>query len=201
MSDLTAKDRIANGGNRMPGFASAMEPVALDALVKYVRTGQDVPIDPNAAREQPFNMRFRNDGWPQLRDDAGYPGSAPPWGTLTAIDMTTGQQVWRIPLGEYPALAAQGQKDTGSENYGGPVVTKGGVVFIGATVYDRKFRAFDKATGHLLWETELPAAGLGTPAVYDVNGREFVVTPAGGPRAANQPRGASYVAFVLPVAR
>lgn len=198
MSDLTARDRIANGGNRMPGFAAAMEPVALDALVKFVRTGENVPIDRSAVREQRYNMRFRNDGWPQLRDDAGYPGSRPPWGTLTAIDLTTGQHAWRIPLGEYPALVEQGQRDTGSENYGGPVVTKGGLVFIGATVYDRKFRAFDKSTGRLLWETTLPASGLGTPAVYEVNGRQFVVTPAGGPRAGGQARASSYVAFALP---
>jgi len=200
MSDLTVLDRITHGGNRMPGFAAAMEAVALDALTRYVRIGEDVRLDRSAARAQPFNMRFRNDGWPQLRDDGGYPGSAPPWGTLTAIDLTSGQHVWRIPFGEYPALAAQGQRSTGSENYGGPVVTAGGLVFIGATVLDRKFRAFDKATGALLWETTLPAAGLGTPAVYDANGRQFVVTPAGGPRNAGENRGASYVAFALPAA-
>ena len=200
-SDLAVRDRIAHGGGRMPGFAAAMEPVALDALTRYVRTGENVPIDRSAARAQPFNMRFRNEGWPQLRDDAGFPGSAPPWGTLTAIDLSSGQHVWRIPFGEYPALAARGQKDTGSENYGGPVVTAGGVVFIGATVLDRKFRAFDKTTGKLLWETLLPAAGLGTPAVYEANGRQFVVTPAGGPRNAGEARGASYVAFALPAAR
>jgi quinoprotein glucose dehydrogenase len=200
-SDVAVRDRIMHGGGRMPGFLAVLQPVAIGALSTYLLTSEDVPLDRHAAREQKFNSRFRNEGWPQLRDDAGYPGSAPPWGTLTAIDMTTGQHIWRTPLGEYPALAKQGQSNTGSENYGGPVVTAGGVVFIGATVFDRKFRAFDKATGRLLWQIELPAAGLGTPAVYTVNGRQFVVTPAGGPRNAGQARGASYVAFALPASR
>jgi quinoprotein glucose dehydrogenase len=198
-SHLAVRDRVAFGGGRMPGFVAAMENAALDAVTRYVRTGQDEPIDRSALKAQGYNMRFRNEGWPQLRDHEGFPGSAPPWGSLTAIDLRTGQHVWRIPFGEYPALAARGQRDTGSENYGGPVVTAGGLVFIGATVLDRKFRAFDKATGTLLWQADLPAAGLGTPAGYQANGRQFVVTPAGGPRNAGEPRGAGYVAFALPM--
>ena len=176
------------------------DPLHVAAIARAFRV-----LEALSAADRPMTLtqlvRFRNEGWPQLRDDAGFPGSAPPWGTLTAIDLSSGQHVWRIPFGEYPALAARGQKDTGSENYGGPVVTAGGVVFIGATVLDRKFRAFDKTTGKLLWETLLPAAGLGTPAVYEANGRQFVVTPAGGPRNAGEARGASYVAFALPAAR
>ena len=87
--------------------------------------------------------------------------------------MKTGKYLWKINLGEYPELAAQGMKDTGSENYGGPIVTAGGVLFIGATVHDRKFRAFDAATGKLLWETTLPYAGVATPATYMVNGKQY----------------------------
>ena len=86
--------------------------------------------------------------------------SLPPWGTLNAINLNTGEYVWKIPLGEYPELAAKGLKNTGTENYGGPVVTAGGLVFIGATNFDKKFRAFDKATGELLWETTLPFSGM-----------------------------------------
>ena len=87
--------------------------------------------------------------------------------------------------------------DTGSENYGGPVVTAGGLVFIGATNYDKTFRAFDAATGKVLWQTTLPAAGNSTPAVYDVGGRQFIVIGAGGGKW-GAPSGGSYVAFALP---
>ena len=106
-----------------------------------------------------------------------------------------------MPLGEYPELAAQGMKNTGSENYGGPIVTAGGLVFIGATNFDRKFRAFDKATGELLWETLLPLSGNATPATYEVAGRQFVVVPAGGGRSRPNTAaesGGIYVAFAVP---
>ncbi len=113
----------------------------------------------------------------------------PPWGTLNAINLDTGEYVWKIPFGEYPALAAQGMKNTGTENYGGPVVTAGGLVFIGATNFDKKFHAYDKATGELLWETTLPFAGNATPATYEIDGRQFVVIAAGGGKDLNSPSG------------
>jgi quinoprotein glucose dehydrogenase len=127
---------------------------------------------------------------------------------LNAIDLNTGEYAWQVPLGEYPRLAAQGIKNTGSVNYGGPVVTAGGLVFIGATIHDKKFRAFDKKTGELLWEVTLPAAATSTPAVYELNGRQFVVIAAGGGKAGNFRRphvtdpsansGTTYIAFALP---
>ena len=114
-------------------------------------------------------------------------------------DLKTGSYLWQIPLGQYPELAARGMPDTGSENYGGPVVTAGGLVFIAATNFDHKIRAFDKTTGKLLWEATLPFAGNATPATYEVNGRQFVVIAAGGsgmnPRG---PTGGVYVVFALP---
>ena len=131
-------------------------------------------------------------------DPDGYPAVAPPWGTLNAIDLNEGKIAWQIPFGEYPALASNGLKQTGSENYGGPIVTASGLLFIGATVYDKKFRVFDKVHGKLLWETELPAAGNATPAIYEVNGRQFVVIAAGGGKW-GAPSGGMYVAFALPV--
>ena len=136
-------------------------------------------------------------GESRLYDPDGYPALEPPWGTLNAIDLNTGAIVWKIPFGEYPELAAKGLRDTGTENFGGPVVTAGGLVFIGATCYDLKFHAFGKATGKLLWETTLPAAGNATPAVYESGGREFVVIAAGGGKN-GVASGGSYVAFALP---
>ncbi len=105
--------------------------------------------------------------------------------------------VSQIPLGEHPELVAKGLRDTGSWNYGGPIVTAGGLLFIGATNYDKKFRAFDKSTGKLLWETVLPAAGNATPATYEIGGRQYVVIAAGGGKR-GAPSGGTYVAFALP---
>ena len=105
---------------------------------------------------------------------------------------------WKIPLGEYPDLAAKGIKDTGSENYGGPIVTAGGLVFIAATNYDRKFRAFDKSTGKLLWESILPSSGNATPATYEVAGRQYVVIAAAGGKSPTGGTQAYYIAFALP---
>ena len=140
----------------------------------------------------------------RVLDRERFPAIAPPWGTLNAINLNTGEYAWKIPLGEYPELAERGMTDTGSENYGGPVVTAGGLLFIGATNFDKKFRAFDKATGELLWETTLPFSGNGTPCTYEIDGRQFVVVPAGGGKGrspvsdAPPPSGGFYVAFALP---
>jgi quinoprotein glucose dehydrogenase len=146
----------------------------------------------------PPGMDYRFTGYHRFLDSEGYPAVAPPWGTLNAINLNTGEYVWKIPLGEYPELAAKGMKNTGTENYGGPIVTAGGLVFIGSTNFDRKFRAFDKATGELLWETTLPFAGNATPATYEVNGKQFVVIGAGGGKDPKSPSGGAYVAFALP---
>jgi quinoprotein glucose dehydrogenase len=125
-------------------------------------------------------LKYAFSGYRRWYDPDGYPAVAPPWGTLNAINLNTGEYVWKIPLGEYPELAAQGHRDTGSENYGGPIVTAGGLLFIGATNFDRKFRAFDTDTGKLLWETTMVNAGNSTPATYEVNGRQYVVIAAFG---------------------
>jgi quinoprotein glucose dehydrogenase len=116
---------------------------------------------------------------------------------LNAINLNNGEYLWKIPLGEYPELAAKGLKNTGSENYGGPLVTAGGLLFIGATSFDRKFRAFDKATGELLWDTVLPFSGNATPTTYEANGRQFVVIAAGGGKDLKSKSGGVYVAFTV----
>lgn len=124
----------------------------------------------------------------------GYPAINPPWGTLSAINMNTGKLLWKVPLGDYPELKAKGIR-SGTENYGGPVVTAGGLIFIAATK-DEKFRAFDKRTGKLLWEINLPACGFATPSIYEINGRQYVVIAAGGGKLGTKSSDA-YVAFSL----
>lgn len=192
------REIIRRGRGRMPGFERLGEP-SIAAIAEYVSTGKDVmTATAHRSSRSPIDLEYGIDGYNKFLDPDGYPAVAPPWGTLTAIDMGRGAIAWQIPFGEYPELAAAGQRDTGSENYGGGIVTAGGLFLIGATNYDRKFRAFDKLTGRLLWETELPAAGNATPATYEVNGRQFVVIAAGGGKT-NRPNasGGAYVAFAL----
>jgi quinoprotein glucose dehydrogenase len=120
---------------------------------------------------------------------------------LNAINLDTGEYLWKVPFGQYPELAAKGLPDTGSESYGGPVITAGGVLFIGATILDKKFRAFEMATGKLLWETLLPLSANATPVTYAIKGRQYVVIAAGGQRDPGTPGGGGvYVAYALPPA-
>jgi quinoprotein glucose dehydrogenase len=186
---------IRRGGGRMPGI-STLDQTAVTSLVKYLTTGEDGPAGP--AANAPNALAYRFTGYQKFLDADGYPAVAPPWGTLSAINLNTGAYAWRIPLGEYPELVEKGMSDTGSENYGGPVVTAGGLVFIGATNFDNTFRAFDKATGKLLWKALLPFSGNATPAVYEVRGRQFIVIAAGGGYNRGKPTGGVYVAFALP---
>jgi len=186
---------IKNGKGRMPGFPNLSED-HLFALIDYLTSGESKELASSAPL--PAAMKFRFTGYRKFLDPEGYPAIAPPWGTLNAINLNTGEYVWKIPLGEYPELAAKGQKNTGMENYGGPIVTAGGLLFIGATSYDKKFRAFDKSTGELLWEATLPFSATATPATYEVSGRQFVVIAAGGGRDPKSPSGGVYVAFALP---
>jgi quinoprotein glucose dehydrogenase len=195
-------DVVRKGAGRMPGFP-VLEQTAVNAIVQYVLTGEDAPAPTGgnsalASAHPLINHDYRFTGYKKFVDPDGYPAVAPPWGTLNAIDLNTGEYVWKVPLGEYPELAARGIKNTGSENYGGPVVTAGGLLFIAATNHDRKIRAFDKATGALLWDYVLPSSGNATPAVYESGGREFVVIAAGGGKSPQGGPGGVYVAFALP---
>lgn len=195
LAEITATTRQGRG--RMPGFAH-LPADQFDAVIKYITTGEDTAIAATSSgSSSPIEQKYQTDGYNKFLDPDGYPAIAPPWGTLNAINLDTGEYAWKIPFGEFPELAAKGMKNTGTENYGGPVVTAGGLLFIGATNHDRKFRAYDKLTGKLLWETELPAGGNATPAVYEANGKQYVVIAAGGGKS-GAPSGGKYLAFALP---
>jgi len=197
-TDLVAL--VKQGTGRMPGFPQ-LDAVAVSAIVEFVRTGRSdgrggtgaaAPAHPS------IDNTYRFTGYRKFVDPDGYPATAPPWGTLNAINLNTGDHAWKVPLGEYPELVRQGLANTGSENYGGPIVTAGGLVFIAATNHDRKIRAFDKTTGTLLWEATMPSSGNATPATYEANGRQFVVVAAGGGKSSTGGPGGVYVAFALP---
>ena len=134
---------------------------------------------------------------PFFVDPYGAPAISPPWGTLNAIDLRTGSILWKVPLGEYPALVEKGIRNTGAKNFGGPVATAGGIVFIAGTP-DEKIRAFDTHSGEVLWEYKLPAAGYATPSVYVIDGKQYVVIAAGGGGKNATKYGDSIIAFALP---
>lgn len=183
---------IAQGKGRMPGFP-AINRTGKRAIADYLLNGDTGKHD-----EEKGTIVYGTTGYKKFLDQDGYPANATPWGTLNAINLDTGNYLWKIALGQYPELTAKGLPDTGSENYGGPVVTEGGLLFIGATVLDKKLRAFDKATGKLLWEAKLPLSANATPAIYEVKGRQYVVIACGGDRDPSTRKGGIYVAFALP---
>lgn len=195
--DLPAIEKITReGAGRMPGFPNLTAP-EVRSVSEYVKSGESKEIQPDEAAVTQLDYRFT--GYKKFLDPEGYPAVAPPWGTLNALDLSTGEYKWKVPLGEYPELAAKGLKNTGSENYGGPVVTAGGLIFIGATNYDRKFRAFDKESGKLLWEYELPFSANSTPAIYSVGGKQYVVICSEGAKSRpTDPKGNRFIAFSLP---
>lgn len=148
-----------------------------------------------ATPDQPFPYRFA--GYTKFTDAQNYPAIKPPWGQLTAIDLNSGSIRWQKTLGHHPALTAKGVPETGTESFGGTIVTAGGVVFIGGTM-DARFRAFNKMTGELLWEDQLPAGGYATPCTYEVDGRQYVCIAAGGAGKLKTKPGESFVTFALP---
>ncbi len=193
LNEDEVRNMISHGSGRMPAFAT-LGWEAINAVTRYIVYGEDIAVQSKQAAPSPIDQKYAMDGYNKFLDSDGYPAIKPPWGTLSAINLNTGEYVWKQPFGEYPELK---NPNTGSENYGGGVVTAGGLLFIAATDLDNKMHAFDKATGKLLWETTLPAAGNATPAVYEVNGREYIVIACGGGKS-KAPSGGSYVAFALP---
>ncbi len=177
---------IVEGSDRMPGFPH-LDRVELGAIEAYI-------LSPEPEEDEPTGeLAYALGGYVYLRDHENLPGNSPPWGTLNSIDLETGEIVWKVPFGDYPSHPGLG---FGAVNYGGPVVTASGLIFIGATP-DEMFRAYDTRNGEVLWQAKLPAAGYSTPAVYSTGGRQFVVIAAGGGRTGGR-SDADYVAFSLP---
>ncbi|WP_236974777.1 outer membrane protein assembly factor BamB family protein [Membranihabitans maritimus] len=187
---------ISKGQGMMPGFPQ-IRGLEKQALISFLLDEEKVEgpiIDNELALEEKLPWKF--DGYNKFLDSKGMPAIAPPWGQLTAIDLNTGEHQWQIPLGNFEGLSGENSAHTGTENYGGPVVTAGGLLFIAAT-RDNKFRAYKKRSGELLWETKLPASGFATPSTYSVNGKQFVVIACGGTKLGTN-KGDSYVAYTLP---
>ncbi|MGQ0642917.1 MAG: pyrroloquinoline quinone-dependent dehydrogenase [Gemmatimonadaceae bacterium] len=185
---------IRDGTGRMPGFGVVLDSAGVDALADQLLTGKPAQGSPT---KYPGFSKYRNTVFDIFLDHEGYPGVATPWGTLNAIDLNKGTIVWTIPFGEYPKLVAQGLTNTGTDSYGGAIVTQNGLLIIAATTYDNKIRAYEKTNGTLLWEAQLPAAGNATPSTYMVNGKQYIVIACGGGKN-DAPSGGTYVAFALP---
>jgi quinoprotein glucose dehydrogenase len=192
---------LRQGRGVMPAFSFLSERQR-DAVAAFLLETRVAPEPPRAGHEDgelvgaPRKSPFTHTGYNRWFDPEGYPAVKPPWGTLNAIDLSTGNYRWTVTLGEFPELTARGLPPTGTENYGGPVVTAGGLIFIAATK-DEMIRAFDRRTGQELWKARLPAGGYATPATYAVNGRQYVVIACGGGKMGTK-SGDSYVAFALP---
>jgi quinoprotein glucose dehydrogenase len=193
---------LKTGKGVMPSFDFLTENQRQLVVDYLLGTAPATPVNDAGRKEElggvdvlgtiPYTMT----GYHRWLDTNGYPAIKPPWGTLNAIDLNTGEYRWRVTLGEWPELTAKGVPPTGTENYGGPVVTAGGLVFIAAS-RDEHLRAFDRKTGRELWKAKLPAAGYATPSTYSVNGRQYVVIACGGGKIGTR-SGDAYVAFALP---
>jgi quinoprotein glucose dehydrogenase len=190
---------VSAGKGRMPSFdfLSMNEKQALAAFILDISSeqqkkyaGPSLSDDSGAAKPS-----YHSTGYHKFLTREGYPAIAPPWGTISAIDLNTGEYKWKIPFGEFEELKKKGIPATGRENYGGPVVTAGGLLFIGASA-DGKFRAINKRNGQILWEYALPAPGVATPAVYAIDGKQYVVISAGGSKWEKK-KSDAYIAFTL----
>jgi quinoprotein glucose dehydrogenase len=198
-TNATFTSLLKAGRRMMPAFnqISDEERNAISAYVLNDKTEQKKPFTASISTIDSFDMMpYKIKGYDQFVSTDGYPAIGPPWGTLTAINLNTGAQAWQIPLGEYEELKAKGVPPTGTQNYGGPLVTKGGIVFIAAS-RDGKMRGFNRYTGKLLWDFTLPAAAFATPAIYELNKKEYLVIACGGGKLGTK-SGDSYVAFALP---
>lgn len=189
---------LSTGRRMMPAFKQ-LDPQETAALASFILDDKKLQakqfVDSNKKENPYFNLPYTSTGYNKFLSREGYPAVAPPWGTMNAIDLNTGKMLWKIPLGTYSEFNAKGIV-TGAENYGGPIVTAGGLLFIAAT-RDSMMRAFNKGTGKLLWETKLPVPGFATPAMYNIKGKQYLVIACGGGKLGTG-SGDAYIAFALP---
>jgi quinoprotein glucose dehydrogenase len=194
LKDTDLVRQIRSGKNGMPAFASLSD-ADVKAVTDYLLFREEGSQAPPEKSERP---RYGFTGYPRFLDNEGYPANKPPWGTLNCLDLNTGKLLWTVPLGEYPELTAQGTPKTGTENYGGAIVTAGGLLFCSGT-RDSKIRAFDKDNGAELWSGTLPWVGSAPPTTYMINGRQYVVIASTGNKLGKPNEfGDAYVAFALP---
>ena len=190
MDDAEVSALLKTGSGLMP-IAEDLSAEDEQALLDFIflrEPGVELESDP---------LSYTFNGFNKLLDLEGYPGTKPPWGTLNCIDLNTGKIDWKVPLGVYPDLAAQGITDTGAENFGGATVTAGGLVFCAGTP-DNLIRAFDAKTGEELWKHTLPFGGYAPPTTYAINGKQYLVIAATGGGKLNTPTGDAWIAFALP---
>ena len=213
MNEAAILQRIEQGSGKMPAFASVLKGQE-KAIISYLFQikNNDLTDEENNLIEIHQNEIARENvsaqsgtidsadkylnvtAYNQFRGPDGHPAVKPPWGTLNAINLNTGEYEWKIPVGNYPELQKPGADITGGQSSPGPIVTKGGLVFFGGT-RDKKFFAFDKNTGKLLWEITLPGTVTGSPCTYMVNGKQFIAVSVAGDK---QNSGGYIIAFALP---
>lgn len=200
LSDSSIISIVQKGKGLMPAFAH-FDQAQLDRLVDFLKDSSERMTNPSGKVSSGATSekleRYVLNGFRIFTDQEGFPASKPPWGTLSAVDLSTMTVKWKVPLGFYPELKKRGLPDTGTQNFGGCVATAGGLVFIGGSA-DEMFRAFDAATGEVLWEYQLSAGGYAVPAVYQINSRQFIVIAAGGGNRMGTPTGDAFYAFALP---
>lgn len=205
LDERLEKDHVQNvitsGQNMMPAFGSQLSNEEKEALMAFLYDEEQESDEGDSSHRDEItgnipDISYQISGYSKFVDSNGYPAVSPPWGTLNAINMNTGEYLWKVTLGDHKELRGENDPPTGTQNYGGPVVTASGLLFIAGTS-DGMFRVFDKTNGELLWETKLPASAFATPSMYEVDGKQYVVVASGGTKL-DTPGGDSYLAFTLP---
>jgi quinoprotein glucose dehydrogenase len=182
---------IKQGKGMMPGFGQ-IESEAQAAIAAYI---QDLPPKEISNSSSPQVLPYQMTGYNKFLDQDGLPALSTPWGTLNAIDLNTGKYLWKIPFGQEPLLVKQGITNTGGENYGGPIITKSGLLIIAATK-DATLRIYQASSGKLLASHPLPFASFATPSTYMVNGKQYIAVTCGGTKLGTT-KGNQVIAFRL----
>lgn len=193
-----ALNKIKRGGGKMPSFASVIAGKE-EAIISYLFDKESTAEKPS--REQDFLKEIRENqsankladkkeddkylnltAYGQFTDNERRQGIKPPYGQLHAINLNTGEFEWTVTLGNLAESQMPGAPETGASGSAGPLLTKGGLLFIGST-RDRKFRAFDQKTGKMVWEYTLPGIANANPSTYWSNGKQYIAISVGGDAA------------------